>query len=283
MQAVEADVASLEARVGELEFRRMFNNPMDGNACFIEIQSGAGGTEAQDWAGMLERMYLRYCERKGFRSNCWKNPKVKWPASRAPPSRSAASTPTASCAPRPASTASSARAPSTPTPGATPASARCSSSRGGRLHRDRHQPGRPAHRHLPRLRRRRSAHQQDRLGGAHHPRAHRHRRAVPERPLPAPQQGRSLSMLRPACMKPSCASARASSRSWKIPRATSAGATRSAPTCSTRAASRICAPATKSATPRACSTATWTASSRPASSRASEPEHSVGGKPDETD
>jgi peptide chain release factor 2 len=66
MQAVEADVASLEARVGELEFRRMFNNPMDGNACFIEIQSGAGGTEAQDWAGMLERMYLRYCERKGF-------------------------------------------------------------------------------------------------------------------------------------------------------------------------------------------------------------------------
>ncbi|NML26657.1 peptide chain release factor 2 [Zoogloea dura] len=66
MQAVEGDVASLEARVGALEFRRMFNNPMDGNACFIEIQSGAGGTEAQDWAGMLERMYLRYCERKGF-------------------------------------------------------------------------------------------------------------------------------------------------------------------------------------------------------------------------
>ena len=66
MQAVEADTAALEGRVGELEFRRMFNNPMDGNACFIEIQAGAGGTEAQDWAGMLERMYLRYCERKGF-------------------------------------------------------------------------------------------------------------------------------------------------------------------------------------------------------------------------
>ncbi len=66
MQAVESDVASLDGRVGELEFRRMFSNPMDGNACFIEIQSGAGGTEAQDWAGMLERMYLRYCERKGF-------------------------------------------------------------------------------------------------------------------------------------------------------------------------------------------------------------------------
>ncbi|MDD3355039.1 peptide chain release factor 2 [Zoogloea sp.] len=66
MQAVEADVATVEARVEELEFRRMFNNPMDANACFIEIQAGAGGTEAQDWAGMLERMYLRYCERKGF-------------------------------------------------------------------------------------------------------------------------------------------------------------------------------------------------------------------------
>ena len=66
MQAVEADTAALEGRVDELEFRRMFNNPMDGNACFIEIQSGAGGTEAQDWAGMLERMYLRYAERKGF-------------------------------------------------------------------------------------------------------------------------------------------------------------------------------------------------------------------------
>jgi peptide chain release factor 2 len=47
MQAVEADTAALEGRVGELEFRRMFNNPMDGNACFIEIQSGAGGTEAR--------------------------------------------------------------------------------------------------------------------------------------------------------------------------------------------------------------------------------------------
>ncbi len=43
MQAVEADTAAIEGKVGELEFRRMFNNPMDGNACFIEIQSGAGG------------------------------------------------------------------------------------------------------------------------------------------------------------------------------------------------------------------------------------------------
>jgi len=66
LEAVEADVGGLEAKVHQLEFRRMFSNPMDPSPCFIEIQAGAGGTEAQDWAGMLERMYLRYCERKGF-------------------------------------------------------------------------------------------------------------------------------------------------------------------------------------------------------------------------
>ena len=66
MVAVETDLTELEAKVHALEFRRMFSNPMDPSSCFIEIQAGAGGTEAQDWAGMLERMYLRYSERKGF-------------------------------------------------------------------------------------------------------------------------------------------------------------------------------------------------------------------------
>ncbi|MEZ5627780.1 MAG: peptide chain release factor 2 [Rhodocyclaceae bacterium] len=66
LEAIETDAKALEAIVGGLEFRRMFSGPMDENACFIDIQAGAGGTEAQDWAGMLERMYLRYCERKGF-------------------------------------------------------------------------------------------------------------------------------------------------------------------------------------------------------------------------
>ncbi|WP_205626624.1 peptide chain release factor 2 [Thauera humireducens] len=65
-EAVESDLEGLEAEVERLEFRRMFSNPMDPNNCFIEIQAGAGGTEAQDWAGMLERMYLRYSEKKGF-------------------------------------------------------------------------------------------------------------------------------------------------------------------------------------------------------------------------
>ena len=51
-----------------MEFRRMFSNPMDHANCFIDIQAGAGGTEAQDWASMLLRQYLRYCERKGFKA-----------------------------------------------------------------------------------------------------------------------------------------------------------------------------------------------------------------------
>jgi peptide chain release factor 2 len=66
LRAVETDLAGLEQAVGGLEFRRMFSNPMDPNSCFVDIQAGAGGTEAQDWASMLERMYVRYCEKKGF-------------------------------------------------------------------------------------------------------------------------------------------------------------------------------------------------------------------------
>jgi peptide chain release factor 2 len=66
--ALGEDIAGIEAKVAGLEFRRMFNNPMDPSPCFIEINAGAGGTEAQDWAGMLERMYLRYCERKGYKT-----------------------------------------------------------------------------------------------------------------------------------------------------------------------------------------------------------------------
>ncbi|WP_148715615.1 peptide chain release factor 2 [Chitinolyticbacter meiyuanensis] len=65
-EAIAADAAALEEKIAKLEFRRMFNNPMDPSPCFIDIQSGAGGTEAQDWAGMLLRMYVRYGERKGF-------------------------------------------------------------------------------------------------------------------------------------------------------------------------------------------------------------------------
>lgn len=65
--SIEADGLALEKQLEGIEFRRMFANPMDPNNCFMDFQSGSGGTEAQDWASMLLRMYLRYCERKGFK------------------------------------------------------------------------------------------------------------------------------------------------------------------------------------------------------------------------
>jgi peptide chain release factor 2 len=68
LHSVQTDVTRLEQTVGDLEFRRMFSNPLDPNNCFIDIQAGSGGTEAQDWASMLLRMYLRYCERRGYKT-----------------------------------------------------------------------------------------------------------------------------------------------------------------------------------------------------------------------
>ncbi len=66
--ALEADAKKIEEGVEDLEFRRMFDNPADPSNCFVEIQAGAGGTEACDWAAMLLRQYLRYCERRGFKT-----------------------------------------------------------------------------------------------------------------------------------------------------------------------------------------------------------------------
>ena len=63
---VDADVAALDDRLGVLEFRRMFAGEMDPTNAFLDIQAGSGGTEAQDWAEMLLRMYLRWGERRGF-------------------------------------------------------------------------------------------------------------------------------------------------------------------------------------------------------------------------
>ncbi|HKB83157.1 MAG TPA: peptide chain release factor 2 [Burkholderiales bacterium] len=66
LNAIGKDIADMEKIVAGMEFRRMFSNPMDPNNCFLDIQSGSGGTEAQDWASMLERMYLKFCDRRGF-------------------------------------------------------------------------------------------------------------------------------------------------------------------------------------------------------------------------
>ncbi len=65
---VEAEIEGLEANLGKLEFRRMFSGEMDPNNAYLNIQSGSGGTEAQDWAEMILRMYLRWGEAKGFKT-----------------------------------------------------------------------------------------------------------------------------------------------------------------------------------------------------------------------
>ncbi|MCU0766885.1 MAG: peptide chain release factor 2 [Gammaproteobacteria bacterium] len=66
--SVAEEVDGFERDVGGLEFRRMFSGEMDAHNAYLDIQAGAGGTEAQDWAEMLLRMYLRWCEKRGFKA-----------------------------------------------------------------------------------------------------------------------------------------------------------------------------------------------------------------------
>ena len=68
LESINEDIDSFEKRLVELEFRRMFSGEMDENNSFLDIQSGSGGTEAQDWAEMLLRMYLRWGEQRGFKT-----------------------------------------------------------------------------------------------------------------------------------------------------------------------------------------------------------------------
>ncbi len=67
LNSIASDVHAIEKSVADLEFRRMFSDPMDPNNCFVDINAGQGGTEAQDWTQMLLRMYLKYCDKKGFK------------------------------------------------------------------------------------------------------------------------------------------------------------------------------------------------------------------------
>jgi len=68
IESVQEDLDQVEKTVAELEFRRMFSGEMDDKNAYLDIQAGSGGTEAQDWAEMLLRMYLRWGERKGFKT-----------------------------------------------------------------------------------------------------------------------------------------------------------------------------------------------------------------------
>lgn len=67
LEMVVAELDGVEEEVGKLEFQRMFSGEVDANPCYLDIQSGSGGTEAQDWAEMLLRMYLRWVERRGWK------------------------------------------------------------------------------------------------------------------------------------------------------------------------------------------------------------------------
>lgn len=66
---VQAELDDADEKVADLEFKRMFSGEMDANNCYLDIQSGSGGTEAQDWASMLLRMYLRWAEAHGFKTD----------------------------------------------------------------------------------------------------------------------------------------------------------------------------------------------------------------------
>jgi peptide chain release factor 2 len=68
LDEVAHELEAVESQLGDLEFRRMFNGELDPNNAFVEITAGSGGTEAQDWAEMLLRMYLRWAEQRGFKT-----------------------------------------------------------------------------------------------------------------------------------------------------------------------------------------------------------------------
>jgi peptide chain release factor 2 len=68
VDSISRDLADAEKRLSELEFRRMFSGKMDACNAYVDIQSGSGGTEAQDWASILLRMFLRWGERRGFKT-----------------------------------------------------------------------------------------------------------------------------------------------------------------------------------------------------------------------
>ena len=73
LKELEAERVAFERQIGQLEFERMFSNKMDPCSAFVDIQAGSGGTEAQDWAEMLLRMYLHWVERRGFKVEILEN------------------------------------------------------------------------------------------------------------------------------------------------------------------------------------------------------------------
>ena len=105
-----AELDVLEEKLAQLEFRRMFSGEYDSADCYLDIQAGSGGTEAQDWASMLMRMYLRWAEARGFKTEIIEESEGEV-------------APTAGCVLKPAFTAWCVRARSIPAAVVTPPSA----------------------------------------------------------------------------------------------------------------------------------------------------------------
>ena len=78
--AVAEEVAEITARIEDLNTRRLFDDEHDPGDCFLTVQAGSGGTEAQDWASMLFRMYLRYAERNDYKTETLEEAGAKSPA-----------------------------------------------------------------------------------------------------------------------------------------------------------------------------------------------------------
>ncbi len=164
------DLDGMEITRRPLEFQRMFSGEMDANNAFLDIQAGSGGTEAQDWANMLLRMYLRWGERHGFTTELIE---VSRRGSGRYQERDhqdrRAIMPSAGCVPKPACIDWCANRRLIPVIGAIPRLPRCLSRRKSMMTIEIEiNPGRFANRHLPRQWRRWPARQPDRVGGAHY-------------------------------------------------------------------------------------------------------------------
>ncbi len=268
---LEQQLADVERRMGELEEQRLFGGRYDAGDAVVTVHSGAGGTDSQDWAEMLLRMYLRWAQKRGFdvemaEASEGEEAGLKSATFLARGENAyglfSAEKGVHRLVRLSPFDAAHRRHTSFALVEVSPA------GRGRRGRRDRRR--RPAHRDLPRLRRRRPAREQDRLGGAHHAHPDEDRRAVPERALAVVQQADGDDAAASRSWS-SCRSASAA-RSWRARRArprTSPGARRSAPTCCTPTRwSRTTARATRWATPSGCWTATSTASCTSTSCRA---------------
>ena len=188
IDSATAEIAQLE---GELQRMLLPKDPDDARNAFVEIRAGTGGDESALFAGDLLRMYTRYC--RPLRLEDRDRQRVGQRTGRLQGGGGAHGGHTsvvrhAQVRVRRPPRAARARH-RNPGPHSHQRLHGGGAGRAGRGRGHQDQPGRLAHRHLPRQRRRWPAHQQDRLGGAHHPPAHRHRGRMPGRPQPAQQQG----------------------------------------------------------------------------------------------